>query len=116
VETFKATVARYTELAKKGNDGDFGKRADRLFPVEKPPFFYAVKRGSALLVTQSGLLVTTKLPALDTADTVIPGLYAVDNASGGFFSNDYPMTVSGLSHVRALVFGRLAGLETAKEA
>ena len=30
-----ATIERYNELAAAGNDEDFGKRADRLFPVEE---------------------------------------------------------------------------------
>ena len=34
-----ATIERYNELAAAGNDEDFGKRADRLFPVEEGPFY-----------------------------------------------------------------------------
>ena len=38
VDNFKATVARYNELAKQGKDLDFGKRSELLFSIEKPPF------------------------------------------------------------------------------
>ncbi|MBN1833721.1 MAG: FAD-dependent oxidoreductase [Deltaproteobacteria bacterium] len=113
-ETFKATVARYNELAKLGKDFDFGKRPECLTTIEKAPFF-AIKMGVSLLVTLGGLKVNTKLQVLDTEMNVIPGLYAAGNASGSFFSNDYPITIFGVSHSRALTFGRLAGFNAAAE-
>ena len=88
-DTFKATVARYNELAKLGEDKDFGKRAACLTTIEKSPF-YAAKLAVTLLVTLGGLKVNDKLQVLDTSDKVIPGLYAAGNTSGCFFSNDYP--------------------------
>lgn len=114
VETFKATVTRYNELAKLGKDFDFGKRPECLTTIEKAPF-YAIKMGVSLLVTLGGLKINTKLQVLDTERNVIPGLYAAGNASGSFFSNDYPITIFGVSHSRALTFGRLAGLNAAAE-
>lgn len=113
-DTFKATVARYNELAKLGKDLDFGKRPECLTTLEKAPYF-AVKMGVSLLVTLGGLKVNTKLQVLDTERNVIPGLYAAGNASGSFFSNDYPITIFGVSHSRALTFGRLAGFNAAAE-
>jgi fumarate reductase flavoprotein subunit len=111
-ETFKATVARYNELVKLGKDLDFGKRPECLTTIERPPF-YAVKMGVSLLVTLGGLKVNTKLQVLDTERNAIPGLYAAGNVSGSFFSNDYPITIIGVSHSRALTFGRLAGFNAA---
>ncbi len=113
-ETFLATVARYNELASMGEDLDFGKPASRLTTVEKPPF-YAAKTGGAFYVTLGGLKVTPKLQVLDTDTNVIPGLYAAGNVSGGFFASLYAITVPGISHGRALTFGRLAGLNAAAE-
>ncbi|MCX6029990.1 MAG: FAD-dependent oxidoreductase [Chloroflexi bacterium] len=113
-ETFLATVRRYNELARLGQDLDFGKPSSRLSTIELPPFF-AAKTGAALLGTLTGLKVNTRLQVLDTAGAVIPGLYAAGNASGGFFANDYPITMAGISHGRALTFGRLAGLNAATE-
>jgi len=107
-ETFKATVARYNELAKKGIDEDFGKRPECLTTIEKPPF-YAVKLATTLLVTLGGLQVNDKLQVLDTEKNPIPGLYAAGNVAGSFYANDYPNTMPGNSHGRALTFGWLAG-------
>jgi fumarate reductase flavoprotein subunit len=108
VETFKATVERYNELAKLGEDLDFGKHGDILTTVEKAPF-YAVKLGVTLLVTLGGLKVTEKMQVLDTNNEVIPGLYAAGNTSGCFFHNDYPNIMPGLSHGRSLTTGWVAG-------
>jgi fumarate reductase flavoprotein subunit len=112
VDTFKATVARYSELSRNGKDEDFGKNPEKMTAIEKPPF-YACRMGPVILVTLSGLKVNTNMQVLDTEHRVIPGLYAAGNASGGFFANDYPIDVIGVSHGRALTFGRIAGLNAA---
>jgi len=114
VDTFKATVARYNELAKLGEDKDFGKRPECLTTIEKPPF-YAAKLAVCLLVTLGGLKVNDKLQVLDTSNNVIPGLYAAGNTSGSFFFNDYPNIMPGLSHGRCITLGYLAGKNAAKE-
>lgn len=113
-ETFAATVKRYNELARLGEDLDFGKEPRLLTTIEKPPF-YAAKAGAALLVTLGGLKINTKLQVLDTNGDVIPGLYAAGNATGGFFAKDYPSNMAGLTHGRAFTFGRLAGFNAAAE-
>jgi fumarate reductase flavoprotein subunit len=115
VEDFKAEVIRYNKLAQEGNDLDFGKHPDRLTTIEKSPF-YACKMEVRYMVILSGLKVNTWLQVLDTERNVIPGLYAAGNTSGSFFGgNVYPTTTPGLTHSRAWTFGRLAGLNAAKE-
>jgi fumarate reductase flavoprotein subunit len=114
VETFRATVARYNELARQGRDLDFGKHPDRLTTIEKP-LFYACKIGGCYLIILGGLKINEDLQVLDTERKPIPGLYAAGNVSGSFFGNMYPTTVPGLSHSRAWTFGRLAGLNAAGE-
>ena len=113
-ETFRATVNRYNEMARKGKDEDFGKHPDRLTTLEKPPF-YTCKMQSRRMVVLSGLKINTRMQVLDTERNVIPGLYASGNVSGGFFGDSYPTTVPGLTHSRAWTFGRLAGLNAAAE-
>jgi succinate dehydrogenase/fumarate reductase flavoprotein subunit len=41
VDNFKATVARYNELAALQDDPDYGKRPELLTPIVKPPFYAA---------------------------------------------------------------------------
>jgi fumarate reductase flavoprotein subunit len=113
-DAFKATVARYNDLVKKGIDEDFGKNPEMMTAIDTAPF-YAAYNPLALLVVLGGLKVNGKLQVLDTEGKVIPGLYASGNASGGFFSNDYPVIVPGLSHSRAWTFGRIVGQNAAAE-
>jgi fumarate reductase flavoprotein subunit len=111
LETFKATVERYNELARLGEDLDFGKRPECLTTIEKPPL-HACKVGTALLVTGGGVKTNTKLQVLDTDHKVIPGLYAAGNDAGGFFAKDwYGSTSIG----RAATWGRLAGTYAAED-
>ncbi|WP_425800701.1 FAD-dependent oxidoreductase [Desulfitobacterium sp. Sab5] len=107
-DQFKATVARYNELAKAKKDTDFGKRSELLTTIEKGPF-YALKFGGALLTVVGGLNVDTKLRVLDAKKNPIQGLYAVGNASGGLYGVDYPTVIPGNSHGRALTWGYIAG-------
>jgi fumarate reductase flavoprotein subunit len=107
LENLKATVDRYNKLAASGKDLDFGKSASMLTSIAKPPF-YASKIPLVLLVTLGGLAINAKMQVLDSNGKVIPGLYAAGNVSGDFFTTEYPMPVPGLSHSRALTFGRLA--------
>jgi len=58
-----------------------------------------------------GVAITSDAEVLDTTDTVIPGLFAAGNATGGLFYNNYP---GGTGLTNAAVFGRIAG-ESAAE-
>lgn len=112
VDTFKSTVDRYNELARLGKDLDFGKRADRLSPVDVPPY-YAGKSGFSLLAVMGGLNLNTSLQPLDKNWNAIPGLYLAGNTMGNLFAGDYPTMCPGLSHGMAIHFGRLAGINAA---
>jgi fumarate reductase flavoprotein subunit len=112
VAKLKATVERYNELARSGLDLDFGKRADRLFPIDTPPY-YAGKSGYSLLTVLGGLNINHELQPLDKDWEVIPGLYLAGNTMGNRFAGDYPTMCPGLSHGMAIHFGRVAGLNAA---
>ena len=113
-ETFKATVKRYNKLARLGKDLDFGKRPDRLSPIDRPPY-YAGRSGYSLLTVLGGLNINRKLQPLDKNWKVIPGIYLAGNTMGGRFSGDYPTMCPGLSHGMAIHFGRIAGLNAVSE-
>ena len=109
---FESTVVRYNELARLRKDLDFGKRTDRLWILDKPPY-YAGKGGYELLVIMGGINVNTRLQALNKDWEVIPGLYAGGNVVGNRFAVDYPLIIPGISHGMALVYGRIAGINAA---
>ena len=75
--TLTATIERYNELAAAGNDEDFGKRADRLFPVEEGPFYAYPLTDTVILVNMGGLQTDVDFNVMDTEDELIEGLYAV---------------------------------------
>jgi fumarate reductase flavoprotein subunit len=110
--TFKATIKRYNELARLGKDLDFGKRPDRMSPVDKPPY-YAGKAGYVLLAVMGGLNINARLQALDKNWKAIPGLYLAGNTMGNRFAGDYSTMCPGLSHGMAIHFGRIAGQNAA---
>jgi len=114
VQTFKATVDRYNELARLGKDLDFGKRPDRLTTIDKPPF-YAGPIRQEFLVVLGGLNTNIMLQPLDANRKVIPGLYLAGNTVGNRFAVDYPTMCPGLTHGMAWVTGRLAALNAIAE-
>ena len=114
VKTFKATIDRINELARKGKDLDYGKRADRLTTVDKPPFYAGIIE-QHILVVLGGLITNTQFQPLDADRKVIPGLYLAGNTIGNRFAVDYPTMCAGLSHGYAWMSGRLTGLSAAAE-
>ena len=103
VETLVETVARYNEVCVKGDDTDFGKRAELLTGITEPPY-YALRWGPALLDVFGGAMTDTQLRVLNFEAEAIPGLYAVGNAAGGMYAVDYPLLLNGNSYGRALAY------------
>jgi fumarate reductase flavoprotein subunit len=114
VTIFKATIERNNRLAKMGKDLDFGKRRDRLFTVDKPPFYAGIIE-QHILVVLGGLITNPQFQLLDAERKVIPGLWLAGNTVGNRFAVDYPTMCAGLSHGFAWLSGRLAGLAAAGE-
>ena len=70
-------------------------------PVIKAPF-YAVPFQGGMTATFGGPLINTRGQVLDTENNVIRGLFAIGNAAGGLFYDDY---VGGAQLTSAAVFG-----------
>lgn len=111
-ENLQASVARYNRMCEAGVDDDFGVPARFLSSVVDGPF-YACKVNAWTLAVPYGLHVDTESRVCTDDDEPIEGLYAVGNVQGDFFANSYPVAVPGISHGRALTFGRLVGLNLA---
>lgn len=107
-ENLQASVARYNRMCEAGQDDDFGVPERFLSSVVDGPF-YACRINAWVLAIPYGLHVNTESQVCDNDDNPIEGLYAVGNAQGDFFANSYPVAVPGISHGRALTFGRLVG-------
>lgn len=113
-EGLKATVERYNQLAEQGYDEDFGKRADRLYPIVEPPFYGSRIDGTFAFCMTHGVLADAACHALNAEREPVKGLYVAGNSMGCRFAEDYPTTIMGVSHGMAMTFGRLAGTNAAK--
>ena len=108
-DKFKATVDRYNELYKKGEDEDFGKEGFRLSSLTEAPFYGVRQAGGYLICTMDGILVNEEMHALDSESKPIEGLFVVGNDAGGYYNGSYPNLLSGTQAGRIATFGRLAG-------
>ena len=109
VETAKASIERYNELARAGEDTDFFKSSQRLFALENGPF-YAAECGCALTLGNLGGLESDEdCHVYNTDRKLIPGLYAAGATQGGRFAVQYPISLKGLSCGMCMVYGKIAG-------
>ncbi|MBP3240299.1 MAG: FAD-dependent oxidoreductase [Oribacterium sp.] len=108
-DKFKATVDRYNELYKKGEDEDFGKEGFRLSSLTEAPFYGVRQAGGYLICTMDGILINEEMHALDSESKPIEGLFVVGNDAGGYYNGSYPNLLSGTQAGRIATFGRLAG-------
>jgi 3-oxosteroid 1-dehydrogenase len=123
----RATAARFTELARKGHDDDFD-RGDsvydnyygdptlpnpNLYPLGDPPY-YAFRIVLGDLGTSGGLLTDEYARVLRPDGTIVPGLYAVGNASAPVMGRSY--AGAGATIGPAMTFGFVAAKHLASQA
>ena len=106
-DTFVETVKRYNKFCYEGVDEDFGKSPHRMTPVDTAPF-YGIRTCAWHLTTLDGCRINTKMQVLREDGSVIEGLYATGDCTGGFFANNYPNLLTGLACGRTMTFGRRA--------
>ena len=108
--TIVASIEAYNELCATGVDGQFGKRAAFMTPIEQGPFFAVPRGANSVPAVLGGLTVDENQQCLNADGAPIEGLFAVGNASGQFYGGvDYPMDVEGLSVGRAITSGYVTG-------
>lgn len=104
VDTFVETVSKYNEYTVNKNDPDFGKPLFGL-PIDEAPFV-ATPRSPSLHHTMGGLKVDASTHVLNTDGSIIPGLYAAGEVTGGLHAGN---RLGGNAMTDFLVFGRIAG-------
>ena len=118
----EATVARFNDGARRGEDPDFHRGASAynrvqgdgaargpnpaLGPLETGPF-YAVRIVAGSLGTFAGLRTDACARALGADGAPIPGLFAVGNDMASIFGGHYP--AGGITLGPAMTFGYIAG-------
>ena len=105
----QSTIAIYNEFAARGNDAAFGKAAEYLKPLARPPFgaFHcSVENCLYAVFTLGGLVTDTGGRVLDPGGRAIPGLFGAGRATAGISAGSYS---SGMSLGDGTFFGRRAG-------
>jgi len=77
--------------------------------IDRPPFYAYVVTGG-MTFTFGGIKINSKAEVMSKTASVISGLYAAGEVTGGFFYNNYP---AGSSLTRCAVFGGIAGKNAA---
>jgi hypothetical protein len=95
------TIERYNKFCETGKDLDFGKPAQMLKAIKKPPF-YAIfgNRWSQSTKGRNGIAVNSKFQALNAKGEAIPGLYVAGDGCtifGGLTLNSPNIGYSPLS-------------------
>ena len=100
-----------------GNDSILYRLADLSSPevtVEVDEVYAAEIRPAIVCLTSTGLRVDRDMHVLDCADRPIGGLFSAGEVSGGVLGDRY--IGGGNSIANAIVFGRVAGEQAAREA
>jgi succinate dehydrogenase/fumarate reductase flavoprotein subunit len=122
---FLATVSRFNEMSRAGDDSDFHRGSsayDRYYgdptitpnpnlrALDKGPF-YAVKMTLSDLGTCGGLRADERARVLREDGSVVEGLYAIGNTAANAFGTTYPG--AGATIAQGLVYGYIAALDAA---
>ncbi|MCK0175448.1 3-ketosteroid-delta-1-dehydrogenase [Mycolicibacterium sp. F2034L] len=123
---FVATVERFNEMSRAGQDSDFGRGRsayDRYYgdltvtpnpnlrALDRGPY-YAVKMVLSDLGTCGGLRADERARVLREDGTAIPGLYAIGNTAANAFGATYPG--AGATIAQGLVYGYIAAQDAAR--
>ena len=108
-DVFAKTMNDWNGYVKNRNDPDFG-RTSFIEPLDKAPF-YAIKVTPGIHHTMGGLQIDGKTRVLKGNGSVIPGLFAAGEVTGGVHGGN---RLGGTAVADFVVFGRIAGQEAAK--
>ncbi len=105
-----AAVAAFNEAVETGGPDEFGRTLFQ-YRIDTPPYF-AGGRKPTVHHTMGGIRINERAQVLDTDGTVIPGLYAAGETTGGIHGTN---RLGGNALVDVNVFGRIAGTNAAAE-
>ena len=108
-DVFADTMNKWNSYTANRNDPDFG-RTSFAQALDKAPF-YAIKVTAGIHHTMGGLKIDSNARVLKGDDSVIPGLYAAGEVTGGIHGGN---RLGGNAVADFVVFGRIAGHNAAK--
>ena len=108
-ETFKKTMETWNGYVKEKKDPDFD-RTSFAEPLDTAPF-YAIKVSAGIHHTMGGLKIDNLTHVLDKNGSIIDGLFAAGEVTGGIHGSN---RLGGNAVADFVVFGRIAGEEVSK--
>ena len=108
---FAETMNTWNGYVEAKNDPDFG-RTSFANPLNTAPY-YAIKVTAGVHHTMGGLKINTNTEVLKADDSVIPGLFAAGEVTGGVHGAN---RLGGNAVADFVVFGRIAGAAASKYA
>ena len=108
-DAFAETMKTWNEYVANRKDSEFG-RTSFAQPLDKAPF-YAIKVTAGVHHTMGGLKIDSHTRVLKGDNSVIPGLYAAGEVTGGIHGGN---RLGGNAVADFVIFGRIAGQEAAK--
>ncbi|MBR0250490.1 MAG: flavocytochrome c [Synergistaceae bacterium] len=108
-DAFAETMKTWNEYVANRKDSEFG-RTSFAQPLDKAPF-YAIKVTAGVHHTMGGLKIDSHTRVLKGDNSVIPGLFAAGEVTGGIHGGN---RLGGNAVADFVIFGRIAGQEAAK--
>lgn len=109
-ENLQETIDAWNESVVSGTDEAFGRTTGMEIGLEKAPY-YAIKIAPGIHHTMGGVNINTNGQVLREDGTVIEGLYAAGEASGGLHGSN---RIGGNAVADIIIFGRQAGTQAAE--
>jgi fumarate reductase flavoprotein subunit len=111
-ENLTETVKKHNQYMKDNKDPEFNRNFTKvMIPLEEGPF-YGIAQWPAIHHTMGGLRINTDAQVLDIWSKPIPRFYAAGEITGGIHGAN---RLGGNATPDATVFGRIAGVNAAKE-
>ncbi|OPY07446.1 MAG: Urocanate reductase precursor [Syntrophus sp. PtaB.Bin001] len=106
------TISNHNRYMAEGKDPEFGRQFTKvMIPMTQGPF-YAIAQWPAVHHTMGGIRINKNAQVIDIWGNVIPRLYAAGEFTGGIHGAN---RLGGNAAPDAVVFGRVAGINAAKE-
>ena len=109
-ENLVATMEAWNKYVAAKNDTEFSRTTGMEHDLTKAPY-YAIKIAPGIHHTMGGLKINTKTEVLKKDGSVIPGLYAAREVTGGVHGSN---RIGGNAVADIIIFGRQAGSQSAE--
>jgi fumarate reductase flavoprotein subunit len=109
--TLAETLATWNSAVAAKNDPAFGRTTGMEKNLSVGPY-YAIKIAPGVHHTMGGVKINAETQVISTAGTVIPGLFAVGEVTGGIHGNN---RIGGNAVADIVTFGSIAGKSAIRE-